>query len=375
MTEKPGVAIIDHFSSLTDPRLQGKVRHKLVDIVTITICAVICGCDDWTEVSLYGDKKKDWLGTFLELPNGIPSHDAFSRVFSMISTDEMERCFLSWVNAVFEKTDGQVVAVDGKTLRRSHDRSSNKSAIHMVSAWASENRITLGQVQTEEKSNEITAIPALLELLEIKGCIVTIDAMGCQKKIANQIVEQGADYVLSLKGNQGNMHKDIKHFFEDALQKEFDGVESRMVETIDGDHGRVEIRRYYTVNEIDWLEGREKWRELNSLGMVQSERHIGEDITVENRFYISSLTDAPELFAKAARQHWGVENGCHWTLDIAFREDDCRKRKGNSAANFSRARRIALNLLKNDDTTKAGVKAKRKVAGWDDEYVGKLIGG
>ena len=373
MRKKNDGTIESHFSSLTDPRTKGKVRHKLIDILTITICAVICGCDDWTEIELYGKEKQDWLGTFLELPNGIPSHDTFSRVFSMLCPDELEKCYLSWVNSVFEKTDGRIVAVDGKTLRRSHDRSSNKAAVHMVSAWCSANQITLGQVATDQKSNEITAIPELLRVLDISGCIVTIDAMGCQKKIGRQIVDQGGDYVLALKGNQGNMHEDIKLYFEDALNIGFKDIEHEYFETIDGDHGRVEIRRHWTVSQICWLEDKEKWKGLNMIGMVQSERHVGDDISIENRFYISSLSADAECFANAVRQHWGIENSCHWTLDIAFREDECRKRKGNSAANFSKIRRIALNVLKNVKTVKAGVKAKRKVAGWDNEYLERLI--
>lgn len=375
MTKKPEATIKHHFSMLTDPRQNGKIRHKLIDIVTIAICAVISGSDDYTEIALYGKEKKEWLETFLELPNGIPSHDTFARIFAMISTEEMEKSFLSWVNAVFEKTNGRVVAIDGKTLRRSHDRSSGKAAIHMVSAWASENNITLGQVQTDQKSNEITAIPALLKLLDISGCIVTIDAMGCQKKIAAQIVDQGADYVFSLKGNQGNMHDDIKLFFEDALSRNFKEIAHGYLETVDGDHGRVEIRRYYTVEDIDWLYGKKNWPKLNTIGMVRSERHVDGEISCETRYFISSLASGVECFANAARTHWGIENSCHWTLDIAFREDDCRKRKGNSSANFSRVRRIALNLLKSDGAIKAGVKAKRKVAGWNNDYVTKLIAG
>lgn len=375
MTEKTETTIAHHFSTLTDPRQKGKIRHKLLDILTIAICAVISGADDYTEIALYGEEKREWLGTFLELPNGIPSHDTFARTFAMISSDEMEKSFLSWVNNVFEKTNGRVVAIDGKTLRRSHDRSSGKAAIHMVSAWAAENNITLGQVQTDQKSNEITAIPALLKLLDISGCIVTIDAMGCQKKIAAQIVDQGADYVFSLKGNQGNMHDDIELFFEDALNRKFKDMEHGYLETVEGDHGRVETRKYYTVEDIDWLDGKDKWTKLTTIGMVQSERYLDGKTTIENRYFISSLASGTECFANAVRSHWGIENTCHWILDIAFREDDCRKRKGNSAANFSRVRRMAMNLLKSNEAVKAGMKAKRKVAGWSNDFVEKLIAG
>lgn len=373
MSEQRNATIGEYFSKLPDPRQEGKIRHELIDIITIVICAVISGCDEWTEIELYGNAKKSWFETFLKLPNGIPSHDTFSRVFSIISTDKLEECFLDWINAVFEKTERQVVAVDGKTLRRSHDRSSGKPAIHMVSAWAGKNQITLGQVQTDAKSNEITAIPELLNLLEIKGCIVTIDAMGCQKKIADQITDQGADYVLALKKNQGNLYEDVTLFFEDAQQRNFADIAFNYFETVDGDHGRVEIRRYWTVSQIDWLHEKEKWKNLNIIGMAQLETHQGKKETIDNRYFISSLSDDAQEFGNAVRMHWGIENSVHWILDIAFREDDCRKRKGNSASNFARVRRIALNLLKNDKTIKAGVKAKRKRAGWDNEYITHLL--
>jgi predicted transposase YbfD/YdcC len=231
----------------------------------------------------------------------------------------------------------------------------------------------IGTGGADQKSNEITAIAELLSILDINGCIVTIDAMGCQKKISGQIVDQGGDYVLALKGNQGAMHEDIKLFFEDALKIDFKDIKHEYFETINGDHGRVEIRRHWTVDPIDWIEDKDKWKKLNMIGMVQSERHVDEEISIENRFYISSLRSEAECFANAVRQHWSIENSCHWTLDVAFREDDCRKRKGNCATNFSKIRRIALNLLKNDKSIKAGVKAKRKVAGWDNEYLEKLI--
>ncbi len=368
-------SIARHFLNLTDPRQGGKIHHKLIDMITITICAVISGCDDWTEISLYGNEKIEWLSTFLELPNGIPSHDTFSRVFSIISPDELETCFLSWVSDVFEKTDKQVIAIDGKTLRRSHDKGANQKAIHMVSAWAAENKITLAQVATDQKSNEITAIPELLKLLEVNGCIVTIDAMGCQTKIADQIVDQGADYVLAVKGNQGNLHDDLQLYFQDAVENGFNGVDYDYFETIDGDHGRVEIRRYWTVSDIDWIDGKDKWKDLNIIGMAQSERHVGDHQSIENRYFISTLPNNAELFGKSVRQHWGIVNSAHWILDIAFREDDCRKRKGNSGINFSKIRRIALNLLKNDKSRKVGVKAKRKSAGWNNSYLESLLAG
>jgi predicted transposase YbfD/YdcC len=271
----PSTSITSHFSSLSDPRMEKKTKHDLEDIIVITICAAICGADDWVSVEKYGKAKHDWLKTFLKLPNGIPSHDTFGNVFSVLDPHEFEKCFMSWIRSVCSVTKGQIVAIDGKTLRRSHDKSSNKAAIHMVSAWASENHITLGQTITDAKSNEITAIPELLDLLDIKGCIVTIDAMGCQKKIVEKIVvDKKADYVLSLKGNQGNLHNDIKLFFEMAIKEDFDDISYDSFVTVDGDHGRIETRRHYVVSDIDWLEGKHNWKNLRTIGMVISERDV-----------------------------------------------------------------------------------------------------
>jgi len=373
MSEPVSATIAEHFSSLKDPRIQLKTHHKLIDIIIITICAVICGADDWQEVVDYGKAKHDWLKTFLELPRGIPSHDTFGRVFSLLRPEDFEKCFVSWIHAVFEITGGQTVAIDGKTLRRSHERSSNKAAIHMVGAWATQSGVILGQTKTEDKSNEITAIPELLKLLEIKGCIVTIDAMGCQKEIARQIADQEADYVLALKGNHGSLHKDVELFFEDALQCDFKDIPHESYETTDGGHGRVEVRRYVTITNLDWLEDRAKWKNLNLIGMVQSERHIGDKITRETRYYISSLPNGVQRFAEAVRDHWRIENQLHWVLDIAFREDDNRVRDRNAATNLSILRRFALSLCKQEKTAKVGIKVKRKRAGWNNDYLLTLL--
>ena len=366
-------SIWPHFTTLTDPRQKGKIEHMLQDIIIIALCAVISGANTWPDIYVYGLAKEDWLRTFLQLPNGIPSADTLRRVFILIDKDEFENCFISWITAIETITEGQVVAIDGKTNRGSHDRASGKSPIHVVSAWASENRITLGQVKTEVKSNEITAIPELLNLLEIKGCIVTIDAMGCQKAIAEKIIDKEADYVLALKGCQANLHEDVELFFNDAIANGFKNISSDYYETIDGDHGRIEIRRYYTISDIDQLCGKENWKNINIIGMAESERHIGEKISIELRFYISSMENDAKQFGEAVRNHWGIENSVHWVLDVGFREDESRKRKGNSAFNFSILRHIAMNLLRKENSVRSGMRTKRMKAGWCDAYLAKVL--
>lgn len=375
MQEKKAVAIVEYFKNIEDPRIERGKLHNLMDIIAIAICAVICGADTWEDIELFGEAKHEWLKQFLELPNGIPSHDTFGRVFSIISPVEFQRSFLNWIKAISESIEREVVAIDGKTSRRSYDKSKGKGAIHMVSAWATANRVILGQVKTEDKSNEITAIPELLDILALKGCIVTIDAMGCQKTISAGIIEKEADYVLALKGNQGTLHEDIKLFFEDAKETGFKGIRHDFHETIDGDHGRIETRRYYTISDIEWLEGKADWKGLKSIGMVESEREIGEKVTKEIRYYISSLPGNAKQFGDAVRRHWGIENSLHWVLDVAFREDECRIRKGYAAENFAVLRHIALNLVRQEKSIKRGVKGKRLKAGWDNDYLGKILCG
>ena len=373
MDATPAANLIDRFAKLNDPRDDRAKRHNLMDVVVIAICAVLCGADSWVDVELFGKSKKDWLRRFLELPNGIPSHDTFGRVFARLDATQFQECFMDWVSAVSEVTRGQVVAIDGKTLRRSHNRFIGKSAIHMVSAWASSNHLVLGQTKVDERSNEITAIPQLLSVLDVSGCIVTIDAMGCQKEIAATIIDQGADYVLALKENQPQLHRDVKEAFADALRTGFADLDHDFCETVNKGHGRIEMRRCWSVSDpdhIDYLNDRQEWTELTSVAMVESERCGGDGRTsTEVRYYLSNLPNRADRILSAVRGHWGIENAVHWVLDIAFREDDCRVRTGNAAENFSTLRRMALNMLKRESMSKGGIAAKRKRAGWDEDYL------
>src|SRR5437588_2899301 len=313
--------LVEHFSSITDPRIDRTKRHKLIDILVIAICATICGADGWEEFELFGQSKLEWFKSFLELPNDIPSDDTFRRVFGRIDPRQFQHCFLEWIREVAELTQGQIVAIDGKQSRRSYDRATGKTAIRMVSAWASENQMVLGQMKVEAKSNEITAIPELLSMLEVTGCIVTIDAMGCQKEIAARIVEKEADYVLSLKANQATLYEDAVQYFDWALEDKFKQIVYTSYETTDGEHGRIEVRRYYATSDIEWLNQKADWQGLQSIAMVESERTVlGQETSKERRYYISSLSASAKQLGQAIRSHWSIENSLHWVLDIGFRE-------------------------------------------------------
>ena len=376
MEETPVASITEHWSKLEDPRGDCGKRHQLIEIISIAVCAVICGADSWVDVELFGNSKKEWLKTFLGLPHGIPSHDTFGKVFALLDARQFQDRFMDWVQAVNEVTKGQLVAIDGKTIRRSHDRFIGKAAIHMVSAWASANHLLLGQTKTDAHSNEITAIPELLKMLEVSGCIVTIDAMGCQTEIARTIVDQGADYALALKKNQGQLYEDVKDLFEYERKEGFEDVDYDFHRTVNKGHGRIETRQCWAISEPDhlrYLNKNNKWSKLTSIVMVEAERLVDGETSVESRYYISSLPNNAKALLEATRGHWGIENRVHWVLDVAFREDESRVRKGSAEENLATLRRMALNLIKHETTSKGGVAARRKRAGWDEDYLLKVL--
>ncbi|MEI7436832.1 MAG: ISAs1 family transposase [bacterium] len=379
----PKLSLLEHFQDLSDPRVQRTKVHDLIDILVIAICTLLCGGEGFNDMEDFGHAKRDWFKTFLRLRSGIPSHDTFNRVFAALDPHQFLDCFLRWTQSLRHAVPQEIVALDGKALRRALNR--DQSLQYIVSAWAEDNGLVLGQLKVADKSNEITALPTLLRVLELSGCIVTVDAMGCQKKIAKEIIEADADYVLALKGNHELVHAEVQACL-DALVAErtaprpvgvpLSPAATNLVtcETIEKDHGRIETRRYYQSTELDWFADRPDWEGLRSVGLVESIRDISGQQTVERRYYLSSLPLGVENFGRAVRGHWGVENKVHWVLDVCFREDQSRARAGHAAENLATLRRLALNLLKRDKTKRRGMKGKQLNAGWDHTYLLRLLG-
>jgi predicted transposase YbfD/YdcC len=379
----PHQSLIEHFKDLPDPRVDRTREHDLIDILVIAVCALLCAAETFNDMEDFGKAKQDWFKTFLRLRNGIPSHDTFNRVLAALDPKEFLDCFLRWTQSLRQSVAQEIVALDGKALRRALNK--KESPKYVVSAWAESNNLVLGQLKVEEKSNEITAVPQLLRVLELAGCIVTIDAMGCQKKIAKEIIEADADYVLALKGNQETVHEEVKSFLDASLAEKKkkrsqqapvpkEAAQLQEMESVEKDHGRFEIRRYYQSDYLDWFADQEKWEGLRTVGLVESIRQIDEKTTVERRYYLSSLKLDVETFARAVRGHWGVENKLHWVMDVCFGEDQSRARAGYAAENLATLRRLALNLLKREKTKKRGIKGKQLNASWDHTYLLRLLG-
>ena len=375
MKLRPKSTIEQHFSEIEDPRVERTKRHLLIDLITLTLCAVIGGAETWEDIELYGNCKYKWFKKFLKLPNGIPSHDTFNRVFARIDPGQFQKCFLNWVKSISSLVEGEIVAIDGKTLRHSYDKSDNKKAIVMVSAWAQQQGLVLGQRKVDGKSNEITAIPQLLKVLYLKGAIVTIDAIGCQKEIVSTIIDKEAHYVIALKKNQGGLYQRVEELFQEALSLEKVGDQYSNYIPEDSGHGRTEIRNYQVLNNIqDLVDPSGEWKKLNSVACVQYYRKLKNGKTkLETRYFITDLSYSAQQLSQCIRGHWSIENQLHWVLDVAFHEDNSRIRKDNAPENLAIIRHIALNLLKQDKTKKGSIRNKRNRAGWDNDYLLSLL--
>jgi predicted transposase YbfD/YdcC len=376
MTRDLREQIANSFGELKDPRQAINQTHLFMDILVISICAIVCGADDWEAVADYGEAKEEWLSTFLALPGGPPAHDTFWRIFRHLDAEQFQSCFLKWIASMVELKNGQVIALDGKQLRRSHDKSGGHAAIHMLSAWATENQLVLGQLRVDEKTNEITALPELLAALDVSGCIVTIDAMGCQTEIAQTIIDGGGDYLLELKENQRLLFADSEWLFSDLPAAGVVLTPPYVARDVNKDHGRIEIRQAWVITDpkILWaLRGSEKWANLTAIVKIEAERILPEKRESNIRYYLASFPIQARQAITMTRHHWHIENRLHWVLDIAFREDECRIRKDNGPHNFAILRHIALNLLKQETTCKLGIKNKRLKAGWDDNYLLRVL--
>ncbi len=367
-------SILEHFTSLVDPRIERRKRHALADIVLLTICAVVSGANGWEAIEEFGCEKLDWLRQFVPFKNGVPSHDCIANVIARLSPKGFQTCLLSWTQSIAEVTDGEVIAVDGKSARGSRDRRRGRQPLHMVSAWACNNRLVLGQEATSEKSNEVTAIPKLLELLELRGCLVTIDAMGCQTAIAAQIVAQGADYVLGLKGNQSTLQEAVEDYWSVAQQDDFAHVQADFTEELDKDHGRLDVRRYWITEDLRTLPNTARWSRLRSIGMVERTCISDGKQSIERRYFISSIAADAIRFAQAVREHWGVENRLHWRLDVTFGDDASRIRKGQAPAIMTSVRHLCMNLFEQEGSAFSLPKKRRKAA-WNDDYRAKVVFG
>ena len=375
MSESPVTTWQTHFEIVDDPRVDYLVDHPLIEIIIIAICGVICGADDWVAIETWAKIKVGWLKKFLDLEKGIPSHYTFRRVFAQIDPEQFQAGFMSWTEAVFTVTKGQVIAIDGKQMRGSKSKKRGEKAICMVSAWATENDLVLGQVKAEDKSNEIKAIPQLLELLDVSGCLVTIDAAGCQKKNAEIIMDQEGDYLLALKKNQGHLYEDVEAVFEHANKQEFKGIDADYVRSVSQGHGRLEIRECWVIDDetqLDFLRTRQEWTGLESVVMIRAIRDDGREVTITDKYFISSLAADAQRILTAKRSHWGIENNLHWLLDVAFAEDK-HQLGGLGAANMAVLRHMALGLLKQDKTAKIGIKNKRLKAAWDEDYLLRVL--